>query len=45
MGDESVTEPAVEVTDPAGPAVQQDLRTASLIKVNEFMDTYFDPDW
>ena len=45
MSDESATEPAVEVTDPAGPAVQQDLRMASLIKVNEFMDTYFNPDW
>ena len=45
MGDESEAEPAVEVTDPAVPAVQQDLRMASLIRANEFMDTYFDPDW
>ena len=45
MGDESEAEPAVEVMDPAVPAVQQDLRMASLIKANEFMDTYFDPDW
>ena len=45
MGDESETESAVEVMDPAEPAVQQDLRMASLIKANEFMDTYFDPDW
>ena len=45
MGDESEAEPAVEVTDPAVPAVQQDLRMASLIKANEFMDTYFDSDW
>ena len=45
MGDESATEPAVEVMDPAVPAVQQDLRMASLIRANAFMDTYFDPDW
>ena len=45
MGDEGVTEPAAEVTDPAVPAVQQDLRMASLIRANAFMDTYFDPDW
>ena len=35
MGDESEAEPAVEVTDPAVPAVQQDPRMASLIKANE----------
>ena len=45
MGDEGATEPAVEVTDPAVSAVQQDLRMASLIRANTFMDTYFDPDW
>ena len=43
MGDESEAEPAVEVTDPAVPAAQQDLWMASLIKANKFMDTYFDP--
>ena len=45
MGDESEAEPAVEVKDPAEPAAQQDLRMASLIKANGFMDTYFNPDW
>ena len=45
MGDDVETEPAVEVTDPAVPAVQQDLRMMALIKVNNFMETYFDPDW
>ena len=45
MGNESEAEPAVEVTDPAVPAAQQDLKMASLIRANEFMDTYFDPDW
>ena len=45
MGDDGETEPAVEVTDPAVLAVQQDLRMMALIKVNNFMDTYFDPDW
>ena len=39
------TEPAVEVTDPVVPAVQWDLRMMALIKVNNFMATYFDPDW
>ena len=41
MGDDGETEPAVDVTDPAVPAVQQDLRMMALIKVNNFMDTYF----
>ena len=45
MGGEGQTEPAVEVTDPAVPAVQQETRMKSLICANEFMDTYFDPDW
>ena len=45
MGEDSETEPAVEVTDPAVPAVQHDLRMMALIKTNNFMDTYFDPDW
>ena len=45
MGEDSETEPAVEVMDPAVPAVQQELRMMALIKVNNFMDTYFDPDW
>ena len=45
MGDKSEAEPAVEVMDPAVPAAQQDLKMASLIRANEFMDTYFDPDW
>ena len=45
MGDDGETEPAVEVTDPALPAVQQDLRMMALIKANNFMDTYFDPYW
>ena len=45
MGDESRTEPAVEVTDPAEPVVHQETHMKSLIKANEFMDTYFDPDW
>ena len=45
MGEDSETEPAVEVTDPAVPAVQQDLKMMALIKANNFMDTYFDPDW
>ena len=42
MGDDDETEPAVEVTDPA---VQRDLRMMAFIKANNFMDTYFDPDW
>ena len=45
MGDEGATEPAAEVMDPAVPVVQQDLRMASLIRANVFMDTYFDLDW
>ena len=45
MDDDGEIEPAVEVTDPAVAAVQQDLRMMALIKVNNFMDTYFDPDW
>ena len=45
MGDNGETEPAVEVMDPAVPAVQWDLRMMALIKANNFMDTYFDPDW
>ena len=45
MGGEGQTEPAVEVTDPAVPAVQQGIRMKSLVRANEFMDTYFDPDW
>ena len=45
MGEDGETEPAVEVTDPAVPAVQRDLRMMALIKANNFMDTYFDPDW
>ena len=45
MGDDGVTEPAVEVMDPAVPAVQRDLRMMALIRANNFMDTYFDPDW
>ena len=45
MGEDGETEPAAEVTDPAVPAVQQDLRMMALIKANNFMDTYFDPDW
>ena len=45
MGDDCEAEPAVEVTDPAMPAVQRDLRMMALIKANNFMDTYFDPDW
>ena len=40
MGEDGETEPAVEVMDPAVPAVQQDLIMMSLIKVNNFMDTY-----
>ena len=34
MGEESETEPAVEVTDPAVPAVQWDLRMMALVKAN-----------
>ena len=45
MGEDGETEPAVEVTDPAVPAVQWDLRMIALIKTNNFKDTYFDPDW
>ena len=45
MGVENETEPAVEVTDPAEPAVCQDARMMSLVRANKFMDTYFDPDW
>ena len=45
MGEDGETEPAVEVTDPAGTTVQWDLRMMALIKANNFMDTYFDPDW
>ena len=45
MGDDSEAEPAVEVTDPAEPAAQQDVHMMSLIRANEFMDSYFDPDW
>ena len=45
MGEDGETEPAVEVMDPTVPAVQQDLRMMALIKANNFMDTYFDPDW
>ena len=45
MGDDGETQPAVEVMDPAVPAFQQDLRMMALIKANNFMDTYFDPDW
>ena len=45
MGEDGETETAVEVMDPAVPAVQQDLRMMALIKANNFMDTYFDPDW
>ena len=36
MGEDGETEPAVEVTDPAVPAVQWDLRVMALIKVNNF---------
>ena len=45
MGVKGETEPAVEVTDLAEPAVVQDTRMMSLIRANKFMDTYFDPDW
>ena len=45
MGENGETEPAVEVTDPAVLAVQRDLRMMPLIKANNFMDTYFDPNW
>ena len=45
MGEDGESEPAAEVTDPAVPAIQRDLRMMALIKVNNFMDTYFDPDW
>ena len=43
MGEDGETEPAVEVTDPAVPAVQWDLRMIALIKANNFIDTYFGP--
>ena len=45
MGEDSETEPAVEVMDPAVPAVQQDLRMMSLIRANNLLEMYFDPDW
>ena len=45
MGEDGKIEPAVEVTDPVVAAVQQNPRMMALIKVNNFMDTYFDPDW
>ena len=45
MGDDGETEPAVEVMDPAVPAVQRDLRIMALIRANNFMDNNFDPDW
>ena len=38
MGEDGETEPAVQVMDPAVPAVQQDLRMMALIKANNFMD-------
>ena len=40
MGEDGETEPAVEVTDPAVPAVQWDLRMMALIKATHFIDTY-----
>ena len=45
MGEDGETEPAVELMHHAVPAVQWELRMMAVIKANNFMDTYFDPDW
>ena len=45
MGGNSGAETAAEITDPAEPAAQQDVRMMSLIRANKFMDRYFDPHW
>ena len=44
MGVESEAEPAVEVTGPAEPAAQSKCMMV-LTRANQFMDSYFDPDW
>ena len=45
MGGDGGADTAVEVTDPVVPPGQVETRMLSLIRANEFMDSYFDPDW
>ena len=45
MGDDGDSDTTEEVTDPVVPPVQQETRMMSLIRANEFMDSYFDLDW